>query len=238
MMNRLFAQWLVVGCVGLAALLMASPVEAQSSMGGTPAGVGNDPPMGPFVGSPDTGMIMVGTENNPIEITIDPNADAWIKTFVIPGSITINPGMTFPVWENLLILPPPPTSGIPRLPLTDWHEHIHQVSFDTPFGWAGGHIVIPGPPGTPPIEVPGMVDPTDPSGIWFAFPPLPIPPTGLPISIHKQLVYNGTGPLTPGPEPIVITVWEHPTVPEPSALILAGLSGFALIGLGRRRAQA
>jgi len=238
MMSTLTSKWPVLGGICLAMLLFASPAAASNSMG-TPAGVGNDPPSGPFRWSPDN-MIMVGGEEDPVPITIDPNADPWIKTFEIPDDVTLDKGATFSVWESLLILPQSPTSGIPPLPLTDWHEHIHQVSFDTPIGWtaANSRLTIHNPdPSKPPlVDVEGMVDPADDSGIWFGpFPPVPIPPNGLPVWIHKDLVYTGDGPLTPEPgAPILITVWEQPTVPEPCTAVLAGLGGLALIGLRRR----
>ncbi len=234
----------IASCVAalVAAVVFAGPAGAQ--MSGVPAGVGNDPPEGPFVF--DNGMAMVmSPTGGPIPITIDPNAPPWIKTFQIPPGTTIIPGQTFPVWEKLLIIPPPPTSG-PPLPLTDWHEHIHGSNPPgLPFGWAGGTLAVHNPTdpdGLPPlVQVPGMVDPTDPTGIWFDishFPPIPIPPNGLPVWIHKELVYNGAVVLTPSTAPLSIVVWEHPTTtPEPSSIVLAGLGGLALLARRRRLAQ-
>jgi hypothetical protein len=237
-------------CAGsLVVVLVLLGVANGQMMMGSPAGVGGNPPVGPFVF--DNGMAMVMTPaGGPIPIYIDPTAPHWVKRFQIPPTTApIQPGTTFPIWEKILILPPPNTPGtpsVPKLPFTDWHERI-RILTDPPtppgFGWvAGGHLVVhnPADPGgttlPPLVDVPGMVDPLDPLAIWFGpFPPLPIPPNGLPVWIHKQLTYTGTQPLPVG-APIIIEIWEHPTTPEPSSLILAGLSGLALIGLGRRRA--
>jgi hypothetical protein len=195
-------------------------------------------------------MVMDPT-GGPIPIFIDPSAPPWIKRFEIPPTTApIQPGQVFQIWEKLLILPPPltapPVPGIPPLPLTDWHEHIHQSNPPvTGFGWGpDAHLAVHDPHdplGTtlpPLVEVPGMVDPLDPTAIWFGpFHPIPIPPNGLPVWIHKNLVYNGSQPLPVG-APIIIEVWEHPTTPEPSSLILAGLSSLALAAFGRRRTWA
>jgi hypothetical protein len=218
--------------------------QAQMMMG-SPAGVGGDPPIGPFVF--DNGMAMVMTPaGGPIPIYIDPAAPHWVKRFQIPPTTApIEPGAVFPIWEKILILPPPGTAGVPKLPFTDWHERIRILS-DPPtppgFGWvAGGHLVVHDPADPsgmtlpPLVDVPGMVDPLDPLAIWFGpFPPLPIPPNGLPVWIHKQLIYNGSQPLPAG-APIIIEIWEHPTTPEPSTLILAAVCGLALVGYQRRR---
>jgi len=245
-MNTLFRQSLAVGCIGLAALWVASPAIGGTlvSMGGSPAGVGGDPYSGPFEFD-DNGMAMVtNPDGGPIPIYIDPSAPPWTKQFVIPPNTTIIPGQTFSVWEEIQILPPPPTiPGIPPLPLTDWHEHIHGSDPPTPFGWAaGGHLTVHdplNPTGPPLVEVPGEVDPSDPTGIWFGpFPPIPIPPNGLPVWIHKDIVYTGTVTLTASPNPLYINIWEYPTTPEPSTAVLAWLGGLALIGLKRRHRPA
>jgi hypothetical protein len=66
---------------------------------------------------------------------------------------------------------------------------------------------------------------------------VPIPPNGLPVWIHKQLVYRGTQtiPIPTTPEGLVIEIWEFPTVPEPATFALAGLAGLAMLGIRRRR---
>jgi hypothetical protein len=83
-----------------------------------------------------------------------------------------------------------------------------------------------------------MVDPLDPASIWFSGWPGILPPAGangLPVWIHKQLRYLGDVPITAiPPEGFVIEIWEWPTVPEPTTLALAGLSGLALATFRRR----
>ncbi len=241
--------WQSAAVALLTALLLVGTVSAQ--MMGSPAGVGGDPPQGPFVFTPSDpatnppmSMVMTAT-GGPIPIYIDPAAQPWLKTFQItansvPGTV-IEPGQVFQIWEKILVLPPPAGTAIPPLPLTDWHEHIHNVTGGLPFGWVGGDLTIHDPlhPDVPPPLIPpvlGMVDSTDPTSIWFGpWPGVPIPPNGLPVWIHKQLRYLGTEPITALPAPLSIVVWERPTTPEPATLALMGIGGLALASFRRRR---
>jgi hypothetical protein len=191
----------------------------------------------------------------PIPIHLDPGADRWIKRIEITQNTfptpVLLPGTIIPIWEKIQILPPPDGMTIPRLPFTDWHEHIHP--FDppipgvppSPFGWLGGDLIIHNPqdpdpnmPTLPPIVVaPGMVDPLDPSSIWFGpWPGVPIPPApnGLHVWIHKQLQYQGPTLEIP-PQGIIIEIWEWPTVPEPTTFAMAGLGCLAMVAARRRR---
>jgi hypothetical protein len=184
-----------------------------------------------------------------IPIWIDPTGDPWLKRIVItPNSFptpVLTPGQVIPVWEKIRIIPPPPTSNIPRLPFTDWHERIVDIASPVPdvdFGWGAGELIVhgPGDPGTipPPLPLvvaPGGVDPLDPHGIWFGpwFPGIVPPPEGLPVWIHKQLIYRGPTITIPGEISIYIREW--PTTPEPTTLVLAGLGCVVAVGMRRRR---
>lgn len=233
----------------LTVLLFVGSVSAQ--MSGSPAGVGGDPPTGPFVFAPGDGpnnppmsMVMTPT-GGPIPIYIDPNSQPWTKTFQItPNSIPaggIQPGQVFGIWEKILIQPAPVGTTIPKLPFTDWHEQILDTSGNLPFGWVGGELTIhdPAHPDMPPPLVGpilGMTTAADPRSIWFGpWPAVPVGPNGLPVWIHKQLRYLGTQPITALPAPINIIVREHPTTPEPGSVVLAGLGGLATLVLRRRR---
>lgn len=212
-----FAAWLV---------LFSATAQA-----GVLIGVGQDPPppMGPFEG---TDMIMVGDPSNPIPIVPDPTGPPWMKQFVINrdglGWATEGPLSMVTVMEIITF---PPTTA-PGLRPIDWHEDIDPTVGDGGmFKWAGGVIEVPFGTGAPPI--PGMVSP-DGKSIWFNFPPAP---PGAPIKITKQLMWNGPGPITPGPagtNNYVIKVNERPSVPEAATSVLAGL---AICGAGviRRR---
>jgi hypothetical protein len=203
-------------------------------------------------------MVMVmSPTGGEIPIYIDPGADPWIKRIVItPNSLdppALFPNTVIQVWEKIQILPPPDGTTIPRLPFTDWHEHIHPVipfpgAPPLPFAWLGGELIIhnpqdpnPNDPTLPPlVAAPGMVDPNDPSSIWFGpWPNGPIPPSpdGLHVWIHKQLQYRGEPFTAFPPEGIVIEIWEWPTVPEPTTFALAGLGGLAMLGFRRRRSS-
>jgi hypothetical protein len=239
-MNTLLLRRTAISACALVAVLWLTGAALATNVVPNSAGVGGNPPPGPYEFD-ENGMAMVG----PVSIYIDPNAPPWIKRFIIPPTATggpILPGQTFGIWEEILVFPPPvpPIPGFPPLPLTDWHEHIHFVDppLPGPLVWGGGHLTIHdpfNPSGPPLVEVPGMVDPSG-LGIWFGpwTPPTPIPPNGLPVWIHKELVYQGTVAFQPT-FPIAIEVWEHPTVPEPGTIALAGLAGLAVAGFAWRR---
>jgi hypothetical protein len=225
-----------------------------------PAGVGGNP-LSEFAATPGANapMVMVmSPTGGPIPIHIDPSAPRWQKRITIgPDSFPLTPpvllpGTVIPIWEKIQLLPPPDGTTIPRLPFTDWHEHIHPLDPPIPgdppggFSWLGGRLVIhnpndpnPNDPVLPPlVDVPGMVDPLDPSSIWFGpWPNAPFPagPNGLHLWIHKELVYNGPAITAFPAGGIVVDIWEWPTVPEPTTLVLAGLGGLALLAVRRRR---
>ncbi len=80
------------------------------------------------------------------------------------------------------------------------------------------------------IEPPPGTDP-DPAWLWVEFPPIG---PGHVLDIHKELVWVGTdnnsvwgdGILDNGTtfDESMISVWEYPTIPEPSTLLLEGVS--------------
>jgi hypothetical protein len=205
---------------GICVVLLSVPgVLAE----GIPAGVGGDPPT-EFEGT--LNGVHVGSETNPIPIDLVPGGPMWPKFFTVDvGTGGVGPGLVIPVWEHFQILPPP--VGVPVLPLTDWHEEVHTPNWT----WRGGTLMV------------GDDDPIDgllggPQGaatnIWFDLPIGVKPEPGIPIDvwIHKELIYNG--PLIPG-TPIVIEVWEYPTVPEPATLALAALGTVTMVLAGSRR---
>jgi hypothetical protein len=160
-------------------------------------------------------MVIVGTTDDPIDITIDPTGPAWDKDF------TINrdgqgwfPGQTVTVNEVIRFLPTTENSALPA----DWHEVIDTSTGDGGnFVWGTGSILVLAPtPGT----FPGSIS-SDGGSISFDFPQLPIPSE---ISITKTLVWTG-GVITPGPNgtnDYHVHVTERPS-PEPSTLALAGI---------------
>ena len=158
------------------------------------------------------------------------------------------PGWSAPVWEYFLVWP----GGDPPFPnpspaITDWHEHIHEPgwewivptegSLDPPLitrdgePWPWTFVETP-PPGTEP----------NPGWLWVEFPPIG---PGHVLDIHKKLVWVGTdnnsvwgdGILDNGElnDETMIRVWEYPTIPEPSTLLLGTLAATGFIGAQRRR---
>ncbi len=206
--------------VGISIVLLY--VEGASSEG-IPAGVGGDPPT-EFEGT--LNGVLVGDPSNPIPIEIGPiDGPMWPKIFTVDvGPNGIGPGLRIPVWEHIQILPP--AAGVPVLPLTDWHEEVHTPNWT----WSGGSLMVG--TGDP---IPGMVG--GPAGaatnIWFDLPigVKPDPAAPIDLWIHKELIYNGP----PISAPVaIIEVWEYPTVPEPTTIMLATL-GAAYVVLTRRR---
>ena len=195
-------------------------VSASGTKAGVLVGINPLPSPGPYSGDDNNGdMITVGTPSEPIPITPDPSGSAWIKQFTINrDGQGWSPGQTVTVMEWLTF---PPTS---TLRPTDWHETILPTTGpNSNFEWGGGSILIG--TSTYPATLSG-----DGKSIWFDFPP--IPPSAPPAKITKTLVWTD-GVITPdqngSPNNIyTVTVSEQPSVPEPSAFVLAVLS---IVGL-------
>ena len=205
-----------------AIVFLAAPLAFAA---GIPTGVGGDPPT-VFLGTPDG--IEVGNDENPIEIWLDPNAPFWEKTFEIDLSNGLRTGTMIPVVEHLQLLAP--RQPLPNLPLTDWHEEIH----DRQWQWADDStLTIHNINHTQPGERDDSL-----TKVWFewGFPVFPEPT--LDIWIDKKLVYLGED-IPPTQSLLPVTIWEHPTtVPEPGTFALGGLGmlGMGLVAL-RRRAE-
>jgi hypothetical protein len=255
--SRLMSKQFVRLAIGAVALLIAvSAVEKSFAVTmGVHVGVNGDPfpSSGPYVVLPGQmpGAMVMSPTGGEIPLWMDPAGQPWDKIIrITPNSFPVPelvPGQVIPIWEKILILPPPAGTTIPRLPFTDWHEEIVQNTGipDGSFVWGPDAILQvhnPNDPGNLPplVEVPGMRDPSDPYSIWFGpwTPPLQVPPNGLPVWIHKQLIYTGTQTIpVPTAAPIDIIIREWPTVPEPTTFVLGGLGCVVVAGLRRRRAS-
>ena len=193
---------------------------------------------------PSEGHWVLGDPTNGIPLIADPSAPPMEKWFMTPTGEPLQPGWSAPVWENFLVWPG--DSAFPASPaITDWHEHIHEPgwiwgvpdegSLDPPLitrdgePWEWRHI--PPPAGAEP----------NPAWLWVEFPPIG---PGHVLDIHKQLIWEGVPGNTlwgdqilddgTANEEVMVSVWEYPTIPEPSSLLLSSL---ALVGLSsvRRR---
>jgi len=224
----------------LSAVLLTLLFAPLTLATGVPAGVGGNPQQN-FTGNPVDGILIQTPNHDPIEIYLDPGGDPWPKWINFDVTGGLQNGQIVPVWEQLSIVPPP--AGVPVLPLLDWHEIVHNPEFQ----WVEGSLTIHNrfvPGTTDPIVVGGQIGtdefPSEPShpgnAIWFdpILPPaLPIPDP-LDVWIHKDLIYTGID-IPPDPSGgqafIDIHLWEHPTVPEPSTVLLAaiGLVGFTWV---------
>jgi len=220
----------------LIAVAMTFLWTANIFASGSAAGVGGNPQQN-FQGDP-SGIDIEAT------FFIDPEGPMWQKFIEIDTTQGLNPGQVIPVHEQLFIVFPP--QGVPVLPLWDWHEEVHDPFFfwnpDPSPDMNVLHIHDPqNPTGPPLIEVQGEVG-MSPGGhpnnaIWFdPIEPHPFPTPSEPIDvwIWKELIYNGP-PITPNSQntPIVLEIWEYPTVPEPSGVLLMGIGVLGLILLAR-----
>ena len=177
-------------------------------------------------------MVMIGTLENPIHITVDesPTAPPWIKDIILNrdgiGWGSGGPTNMATIMEVITIDP----SSTSTHGITDWHEDIDPTAgFGSLLKWAGGIIeILPGGP-----AFPGMVS-ADGKSIWFEFPPLPAPVT---FKITKTLMWLGDT-ITPGPNgqnDYPLRISERPSIPEPSSIVLAGMALLGMIAWRVRR---
>ena len=169
---------------------------------------------------------IIGTESDPIDVILDPDAGPWIKNLAGPNGGPVSAddtGQTAPSIFNLTEFLH--VGG--TIPWTDWHQEIRTA------GWYP-RIVSVLANGNP---IPGLqVDYTDP--VWpnkggaadITFPPL-MPCTN--VKIVKQLVWEGDpgniGDLFNG----IVVMAQYPT-PEPAALGLLAAGALALLRRRRR----
>jgi hypothetical protein len=155
-------------------------------------------------------------------IAYDPSAGPWDKVLAGGGGgdfAASDTGsgalMLFSVTEFLTI------GG--TTPWTDWHESILQAGWRWLDDRAGsGEPSFTFSSGAP---IPGLgitfTDPTALGGgkIDFTFDPLPV---GTHLKITKRLIFEGLDPLLPGETFLgKLDLIEYPTVPEPTAQVLA-----------------
>jgi len=169
------------------------------------------------------------------EVAFDPTAGPWHKRLVgidggdFAASDTGVPAlMIFGVSEWVTV------GG--TVPWTDWHEEIMQPGWrwlddragsgEPSFHYASG-VTVPG------LTV-AFTDPTLSEGGKIDITFDPIPPGTL-LRFNKRLIYEGLDPLLPGDTFLgTLDIFEHPTVPEPTTLLLL-ITGLAAAWLARAR---
>jgi hypothetical protein len=193
-----------------------------------------------------------------VDLIHDPSAGPMIKRFQSPitdtnDRILLDATQLFPqsVWEDFHIVAPVPGGPPASVAVQDWHEEI----------WTDGwEWVLPGdarfptlfPPGESLVTRNGEPHPWSfspsptvhaPHQLWVQFPPIH---PGETLDIHKALLWVGTpGNRIWGDDVLddgsifdesLISVWEYPTVPEPStwSLLALGMVVGGLMVAGRR----
>jgi len=178
------------------------------------------------------GGFMWGDPNNPVSVSYDPTAgpiEKWLKfdsDLNGDGAIDLNDLAIFaanPIFnlQEFLVVGPGPA-------WTDWHEEILTPDWE----WGNVQINSFGPPPGPT----NLLIQQTPTTVDFYFDPLP---PGTQVDIRKQLVFAGniadqafqTDFLQNN---LMVKISEHPTVPEPSGLVLAACG---VLGLCLRRSR-
>lgn len=186
---------------------LAQPISLNAG-GAVGPSTQTDVPMDPPGGGPGW---TIGTPDNPVGVTRDPNAGPWTKNLLGVDTSQFNPGQIFELDEFVLI------EG--NLSWTNWEEDIITSGWE----WAVDPIVRFRNGGIPP----GFSSSSSGQSAQMLFDPLP---SGTMIEIFKQLQWTGSGNFVG-----TIIVKEHPT-PEPAtiAILIAGLAGMGFVR--RRRA--
>jgi len=190
-----------------------------------------------------TGHWMVGTPENPLPLVADPKGSQMEKWFFTPTGEPLQPGWSAPVWENFLVWKGDSSTPTSR-PITDWHEHVHEP------GWVWE---VPPPDATneslitrdgepwPWRHIPPSGD--EPFSPWLDV-EFPAIEPGHILDIHKRLVWLGVeGNKLWGDQQLdngepyqetMIGVWEYPTIPEPTTLLLSSLAALGFCARRRR----
>ncbi len=214
-----YVKFVAVASAVVLAVTLAPAAWGFTSGSGTGTGVSGS------YNSNSSGEWNIGSIQNPIGITLDPNAGPWTKTL---GDINGNPIQAddtgsvwkagpFPINEFVVV------QG--NLPWTDWHEEIVTPGWN----WGPAFITVNGQP--PPGMVHNIVNqdwPNRGGKVWWTFNPLP---PGTVITISKDLWWVGNPNVQGDTFSGYITINEYPT-PEPTTLALLVLGGLAMI---RRR---
>jgi hypothetical protein len=202
-------------------LTLALPAQAQGPGNGASGGEGpgwvSEHPFG------SSGWFVEGAGGEGIGIYYDPNAGPWHKNLgVPPGGFTV--GGVYWILEKPKVAAFP-ASNPPGPPWTDWHETILSLGFqwfadaNHPWSFASDQAGL----GATWTFGAGLAD------FYFT----PTANVGTTLTITKYVRYVGGGfPNQP------LTIGEFPTIPEPSTIVLLGVSAIGLLTYAWRRRAA
>lgn len=192
----------------LASASVAQPISINAGGGGGTS-TQTDVPMDPPGSGPGW---TIGDPNNPVGVTLDPNAGPWTKNLQGVDTSLYSRDQIYDLDEFVII------DGDSAW--TNWEENIITSGWE----WAVDPIARLRNGNIPP----GFSSSFSGQLAVMLFDPLP---TGTMIEIFKQLKWTGTGNFSGTP----ITVKEYPT-PEPPtiAILSAGLAGMGFFRILRR----
>lgn len=164
-------------------------------------------------------MVLIGTDLDPIPIDLDPLGPPWFKGFFDPkgnaaGDVTVD------IIETI--------ENVGTETWGDWHEHIigDPASATAPSYWSA--VVGLEVNGSPILFSAIGVGTKD---LWLDDFSMPVEPGDI-LTIYKQVDVFNTAGETDAP---LVRMFEFPTpVPEPSSILLAAMSLFALLRMRRR----